>query len=146
MAFAIDDDVADVLGRALTASEANVVDNLCEQATDLVVGYGVPDTINPVPGAVKRVVATMVAAVFNKPSLTVADYQANGYSTQLESATVKVGVDGNTTTGPWLTNALKMRLNPYRSNGMNQIGMRSESINSIDAWPQLNDLYSRDGY
>lgn len=146
MAFAVDDDVREVLGRNLTSPEAAVVDSLLEQSTDLVIGYGVPGDIDPVPGAVTRVVATMVAAVFQKPNLTVADYNASGYSTQLESATVKVGVEGNTTTGPWLTNALKMRLNPYRSRGMNQIGMTSESNMMKDVWPQLNDLYNSDVY
>lgn len=146
MAFATDDDVSDALGRSLTSSEATVVDNLLEQATDLVIGYGVPADIDPVPGAVTRVVAAMVQAVFNKPGITVADYNSSGYSQTVESASVRVGMESATTSGPWLTNALKMRLNPYRSRGMNQIGMKSESDASRDTYPQLNDIYSMDSY
>lgn len=144
MAFATDDDVSDALGRSLTSSEALSVDNLLEQATDLVIGYGIPAGINPVPGAVKRVVAAMVVAVFNKPAITVADYNASGYSTALESASVRVGMESATTSGPWLTNALRMRLNPYRSGGLNQIGMRSESIGTKLVWPQIDDIDNPD--
>lgn len=141
MAFAIDDDVTDALGRPLTSSEAALVDSLLERATDLVVGYGVTASIDPVPGAVKRVVAEMVVAVFTKPSLNVADYDANGYRTTSEAAVVRVGVESATTSGPWLTNSQKMRLNPYRSGGMNQIAMQSESDMSKDVWPDLSNLY-----
>lgn len=113
MAFADDGDVGDALGRSLTSSENLLVDNLLEQASDLVAGY-LGYTPDPVPAAVTRVVATMVVAVFTKPSVTVADYDASGYSTTREAAGVRVGVESATTEGPWLTNALKMRLRPYR--------------------------------
>lgn len=113
MAFATDDDVSDALGRSLTSSEAAAVDNQLEQATDLVVAY-LGNEPDPVPGAVTRVVATMVAAVFSKPSITVADYDASGYSSARESAGVHVGMESATTSGPWLTNALKERLKPWR--------------------------------
>lgn len=123
MAFATDDDVSDALGRSLTSSEATLVDNQLEQATDLVVGY-LGNEPDPVPGAVARVVATMVAAVFSKPSITVADYDASGYSSAREAAGVHVGMESATTSGPWLTNALKERLKPYR------IAMRSVAVTS----------------
>jgi hypothetical protein len=89
------------------------VSNQLEQATDLVAAY-LGNEPHPVPGAVARVVATMVAAVFSKPSITVADYDASGYSTAREAAGVYVGTESATTSGPWLTNALRERLKPYR--------------------------------
>jgi hypothetical protein len=117
MAFAAKEDVEADLGRSLTSTEEARADSLLDQATDLVVGHlGVEP--NPVPGAVKRVVATMVAAVFMKPAVTVADYDASGYSTARESAGVHIGTESATSEGPWLTNSLKLRLNPYRSGGV----------------------------
>lgn len=113
MALASSTDVEAALGRSLTSAEANYAASRLEQASDLVVGYlgRYPD---PVPGPVVRVVADMVAAVFNKPSITVADYDATGYSTAREAAQVHVGVESATTSGPWLTKALRMRLRPWR--------------------------------
>lgn len=113
MALASSSDVVAALGRSLTSAETTAVSNQLDQASDLVVGYlgRYPD---PVPGAVARVVATMVAAVFNKPTVTTADYDATGYSTSREYAQVHVGVESATSSGPWLTNALKQRLSPYR--------------------------------
>jgi hypothetical protein len=123
--LASDYDVTDALGRPLTSSEAKVVDSLIDQASDLVVGY-LGTTPNPVPGAVTRAVATMVAAVFNKPSVTVADYDATGYRTAREAAGVMVGTESATTEGPWLTNSLKMRLRPYRTADVVSVRMVSE--------------------
>lgn len=123
--LASDYDVTDALGRPLTSSESTVVDNLIEQASDLVVGY-LGSTPSPVPGAVTRVVATMVAAVYTKPSVTVADYDATGYRTAREAAGVTVGTESATTEGPWLTNSLKMRLRPYRSSDVVSVRMLSE--------------------
>lgn len=113
MAFATSADVVAALGRSLTSTESTMVDNQIDQATDLVVGY-LGNEPDPVPGAVTRVVAAMVAAVFSKPSITVADYDASGYSTAREAAGVHVGVESATTSGPWLTNALRERLKPFR--------------------------------
>lgn len=113
MALAASSDVVAALGRSLTADETTAVTNQLEQASDLVVGYlgHYPD---PVPGPVARVVATMVAAVFDKPQITTADYDASGYSTGREYAQVHVGQESATTSGPWLTRALKLRLRPFR--------------------------------
>lgn len=124
MSLATSDDVVTALARSLTSAESTSVDNMLEQASDLVVGYlgCLPD---PVPGPVARVVAAMVAAVFDKPSVTVADYDTSGYSTSREYAQVAVGVESATSTGPWLTKSLKERLCPYRS-GMRSVGMVSE--------------------
>jgi len=113
MAYAASSDVVAALGRSLTAAELVSVSNQLEQATDLVAAY-LGNEPDPVPGAVARVVATMVAAVFSKPSITVADYDASGYSTAREAAGVYVGTESATTSGPWLTNALRERLKPYR--------------------------------
>jgi hypothetical protein len=113
MAYATSSDVVAALGRSLTAAESVSVSNQLEQATDLVAAY-LGNEPDPVPGAVARVVATMVAAVFSKPSITVADYDASGYSTAREAAGVYVGTESATTSGPWLTNALRERLKPYR--------------------------------
>ena len=101
---------------------------LLEEASDLVVGY-LGYTPDPVPSPVARVVATMVAAVVTKPATNNADYGSNGYNVARESMTVKVGVESATTTGPWLTAALKMRLKPYRT-------AATRSVFSIDLAPE----------
>jgi len=111
MALASNSDVESALGRALTDDED--VSTLLEEASDLVVGY-LGYTPDPVPSPVARVVATMVVAVLNKPSTTTANYDATGYSTSREYAEVHVGVESATTSGPWLTAALRMRLKPFR--------------------------------
>ena len=142
MAFATDGDVSDALGRSLTSLECRRVDNLLDEATDLVVGYGIDPAISPVPGAVTRVVASMVVAVFTKPSINIADYDASGYRTSSETAAVHVGTESATTEGPWLTASQKMRLNPYRVGGMNQVQMVSESDSSAAVWPDFENLYN----
>ena len=124
MALATTDDVTDALGRALTQAESATVEYLLDQASDLVVGY-LGATPDPVPGAVARVVATMVVAVYLKPYTNTADYGVNGYNVIKESMPIKVGIESATTEGPWLTNALKMRLRPYRL-GAFSVEMRSE--------------------
>lgn len=113
MALATTADVTAALGRGLTSAESATVENLLDQASDLVVGY-LGYTPSPVPGAVARVAATMVVAVYAKPATNTADYGVNGYNVIKESLPVKVGEESATSEGPWLTNALKMRLRPYR--------------------------------
>lgn len=142
MAFASSADVTAALGRSLTSAESGRVTNLLDQATDLVVGYGIDVAINPVPGAVTRVVASMVVAVFTKPSINIADYDASGYRSSSETASVRVGMESATTEGPWLTASQKMRLNPYRTGGMNQVQMVSESDSSAAVWPDFESLYN----
>lgn len=116
------------MGRALTEGED--VSALLDEASDLVAGYlgYAPD---PAPLPVARVVATMVVAVMTKPATNSADYGVNGYNTARESMAVKVGVESATTTGPWLTAALKMRLRPYRS-------ASTRSVFSIDLAPEVD--------
>ena len=142
MSFASSADVTAALGRSLTSAESGRVTNLLDQATDLVVGYGIDVAINPVPGAVTRVVASMVVAVFTKPSINIADYDASGYRSTSETASVRVGMESATTEGPWLTNSQKMRLNPYRTGGMNQVKLASESDSSAAVWPDFESLYN----
>jgi len=112
MSLASESDVENALGRVLTDDED--VSTLLEEASDLVVGY-LGYTPDPVPAPVARVVATMVVAVLNKPSVTTADYDSSGYSTSKEYASVRVGVESATSSGPWLTAALKMRLKRFRT-------------------------------
>jgi len=112
MSLASESDVENALGRVLTDDED--VSTLLEEASDLVVGY-LGYTPDPVPAPVARVVATMVVAVLTKPTVTKADYDASGYSTSSEYASVRVGVESATTSGPWLTAALKMRLKRFRT-------------------------------
>lgn len=126
MAFATSANVEAALGRSLTSGED--VSTLLEEASDLVAGYllYVPD---PVPVAVERAVATMVAAVLTKPDVTVAQYDASGYNTARPAPSVRVGVESATTTGPWLTNSIKQRLRPYRR-AMTAVLMKSEEQGS----------------
>jgi hypothetical protein len=112
MPLASEADVENAIGRSLL--EAEDVSTLLEEASDLVCGY-LGYTPDPVPDPVARVAATMVAAVLTKPATNNAEYGSNGYNVIRESMTVKVGVESATTTGPWLTASLKMRLRPYRS-------------------------------
>lgn len=128
MALATQADVESALGRFLTESED--ISTLLEEASDLVIGYlgCEPD---PVPPAVARAVATMVVACLTKPATTTADYNAGGYYQQREAATVQVGVESATTTGPWLTAALKKRLARFRTmSGGIQLG--SERHGAVD--------------
>jgi hypothetical protein len=118
MALASEEDVENALGRPLTVSED--VSSLLEEASDLVCGY-LGYTPDPVPNPVARVTATMVAAVLTKPATTGADYGSNGYNVVRESLTVKVGTESATTTGPWLTASLKMRLRPFRSSATRSV-------------------------
>ena len=124
MVLATSADVVAALGRSLTATETTAVTNVLEQASDVVVGHlGYwPD---PVPGPVARVTATMVAAYFEKPTVTTADYDATGYATSREAASVNVGVESRTSSGPWLTNALKIRLRPF-TRSVRSVGLVSE--------------------
>lgn len=128
MALASEDDVENALRRPLASSED--VSTLLEEASDLVVAY-IGHTPDPVPDPVARVVALMVAAVLTKPAVSVSDYNAGGYNVQREVTAVRVGVESQTTSGPWLTKSLKMTLNRYRRLG--SIEMRSERDHTVVA-------------
>jgi hypothetical protein len=118
VALASEADVENAIGRSLL--EAEDVSTLLEEASDLVCGY-LGYTPDPVPDPVARVAATMVAAVLTKPATTTGDLGASGYNIARESATVKIGTESATTTGPWLTASLKMRLRPFRSSATRSV-------------------------
>ncbi len=127
MALASISDVQVALGRELTATERTAAGWLLESATDLVTGYLCWTVPDPVPDAVTRVVADMTAAVLLKPEVTTAGYDAGGYQQIRGAATVRVGVESATTSGPWLTRTQKTRLAPYRS-GRVTVEMVSDHI------------------
>lgn len=123
MAFAAAEDVEKALRRELTGSESESVDDLAETASDLVTGYLFPCEIpDPIPGAITRVVADMVAAVFNRPTQILPD------ATTLGAGQFSVGLTpGSTSQGPYLTAAFKERLKPFRcGNGMASVQLGSE--------------------
>lgn len=122
------------LGRPLLDEDVTAV---LETASDLVVGY-LGYTPDPVPDPVARVVADMVAAVVQKPAVSTSDYQASGYNVQREAAVVRVGVESQTSTGPWLTAALKMRLRPYRSIKTRSVFSINTALSSTA--PERNDI------
>jgi hypothetical protein len=132
MALASESDVEAALGRSLVEGED--VSHLLETASDRVVGYlgYVPGALgsltHPVPDPVKRVVADMVKAVLDKPAVTTSAYQASGYNVQREAATVTVGVESVTTTGPWISSSQKLALRPF-------LRAKSRRVFSIDLAP-----------
>lgn len=110
MALAEASDVEAALGRDLTVGESSRVASLLDEASDLVIGYLHPCVVpDPVPGAVKRVVASMVSAVFSRPEALPVDSE----SLNMGPFGVKFGA-GTTSVGPYFTAALKSRLAPYR--------------------------------
>ncbi|MFC4124932.1 hypothetical protein [Nocardia rhizosphaerae] len=124
MALATQEDVEDVLGRDLTSDEESRVDGQLEAASDLVVGHLYPCPIpDPVPGAITRVTAEMVADLITRKAAPVPEG-----ATSLGAGVYNVGLDvGATTNGPWLTAKLKTRLLPYRcGNGMASVALTSD--------------------
>lgn len=123
MALAELEDVETALRRGLIGDESDGVNGLLETASDLVAGYLHPCPIpDPVPAAITRVVADMVAAVFNRPSQILPD------ATSLGAGSFSVGLaTGSTSQGPYLTAAFKQRLRPFRcGNGMVSVQLGSE--------------------
>lgn len=122
MAFATPEQVADALGRDLTSQEEAAAPTLLEEATDLITGY-LGCTPDPVPGAVSRVCARMVARVFGQAAASVpvgasqVQQSAGPFSRSTSFST------GASNGSPWLAAADKTSLRLYRCNG----GMRSVS-------------------
>lgn len=117
MALATEDDVAAALGR----SPDSDVETLLEEASDLVLGYLSCPDLDPVPPAVARVVASMVASALNRaPGMASI---APGDSLSAGPYSVSSGDSSSGTV--WLTNGLKMRLRPYRCGS--SIGVRLQS-------------------
>lgn len=123
MAFADEADVVLALGRELTTAEQTSVDTLLEEATDLVTGHlgCAPD---PVPDAVKRVTARMVARVFSQAQISTGASQVQETAGPFSRSTSYAS--GTSNGSPWLAAADKVVLRPYRCGG----GFRSVAVES----------------
>ncbi|WP_280485359.1 hypothetical protein [Nocardia cyriacigeorgica] len=96
----------------MTVEEADRVIGLLEEADDLIIGYLGPARLDPVPEAVRRVAARLVARVLEAPrgdsgvesaQMTAGPFQwSNRYSSDSRSG------------GPWLTRADRIKLRPYK--------------------------------
>lgn len=110
MPLAVEDDVRAALRRELTDNESEWVDHVILEAGDVVAGYLDPYQIpDVVPGEITRVVAAMVADVFNRPANILPETQsltADSYGIQF--------TPGATSPGPRLTEAFKRRLAPFK--------------------------------
>ena len=125
MALATQAQVVKALRRDLTSDEEEGVDSLLDEASDLVLGYLRCRTLNPVPDAVARVTAAMVAAVFDRSATTPSNAEqltAGPYGLKF--------AEGSTSRDPWLTAALKVRLAPFRCSGMVSVPLVSERFES----------------
>lgn len=123
MALANAADVEQALERELTGTEADYLDAKLETASDLVLGYLKCGVLDPVPDAVRRVVADMVAAVLTPTAPAGADSLTAGpYSMKF--------TEGSTSRAPYLTAALKVRLQPYRCGSMRSMPLVSERFES----------------
>lgn len=123
MALASAEDVEQALERRLTAHESAYVDTKLDTASDLVLGYLKCGALNPVPDAVRRVVADMVAAVLAPSAPVNADSVTAGpYSLKF--------TEGSTSRTPYLTAALKVRLQDYRCGSVVSVPLASERFTS----------------
>lgn len=109
------------LGRADVAETLTDVDDLLQEAEDLLTGYLWPNPVpTPTPGAITRVVAAMAAAVLIKPKELLPEtqtLQADGFGVTFTPGTSSLGC--------YLTAALKQKLRPYKA-GMSSIAQGSE--------------------
>ena len=123
MSLASLSDVADRLGRPLTSEETAKADTLLDEASDLVVGY-LGCELDPVPGAVSRVVSRMVARVLAQGEsgagvgVTQMGVTAGPFSQN------RTFTDGAGSGSPWIEKTDKLKLRPYRCGG----GMTSVSM------------------
>lgn len=120
MALATEADVEAALKRSLSGDESDSVAIDLESASDLVLGYLNCELPDPTPGAVVRVVADIVAALYSSAASmpqNVDSLAAGPYSMRF--------TDGSTSKRPWLTAALRQRLRPYRS-GVVSVPLSSE--------------------
>lgn len=124
MALATAEDVVQALERELTSTESDYIDAKLETASDLVIGYLRCDPdLDPVPDAVRRVVADMVAAVLAPAA------PANADSVTAGPFSMKY-IDGSTSRAPYLTAALKMRLYRYKCGSAVSVPLVSERFES----------------
>ena len=110
MSLATQDDVRLALRRNLTDDEEDWVAGLINEASDQVAGYLHPyDIPEDCPEEITRVVASMVAAVFNRPTGILPETQsltADSYGIQFAA--------GATSPGPYLTAGFKQRLAKFK--------------------------------
>ncbi len=114
MALASDTDVVAALGRPLTVDEQARTPGLLAEAEDLIRGYlGALARLDPVPDAVRRVAARMVARVLGAPTgevglqsdqMTAGPFQwSTRYSSESRSG------------DPWLSGSDRTKLRPYKA-------------------------------
>lgn len=119
--LATQDDVRAALRRELTETEAEWIEPLLAECSDLVVGYLDPSQVpSPTPAPISRVVAAMAAAVLTRPSTILPDTQS--LTADVYGVTFQPGA---TSPGPYLTESFKKRLRPYRA-GVAVVGFDSE--------------------
>ena len=110
MSLATQDDVRLALRRNLTDDEEDWVAGLVNEASDQVAGYLHPYVIpEDCPEEITRVVASMVAAVFNRPTGILPETQsltADSYGVTFAT--------GATSPGPFLTTGFKQRLAKFK--------------------------------
>jgi len=112
MALATQEDVEQALRRPLTTEELEYLSEPLEAASDHVVGYLHPFPVpTPTPDAVKRVVAEMVAALLSRPSTDALPLEVKSMQVGPYGSTFAAGA---TSLGPYLTEAMKLRLRPFR--------------------------------
>jgi hypothetical protein len=119
--LATQDDVRAALRRELTATEEEWIGAVLDEASDLVAGYLDPFQIpSPTPPQIARVVASMAAAVLNRPASILPDTQsltAHTYGVQF--------APGSTSPGPYLTDGFKKRLRPFKITAI-EVALNSE--------------------
>lgn len=129
MSLASVEDVQKALGRAPTAEETARLPGLLDEASDLVIGHLGCEPEPPVPDAVNRATARIVARVLMQDSTagsgsTIGVTQISGtagpFTRQMTLA------DGSGSSSPWLERTDKLKLRPYRCGG----GMQSVSLSS----------------
>lgn len=118
MAFAESVDVAAALGRDLSAGEQAQVGTLLDEASDILTGY-LGTEPDPVPDAVKRVCARMVARVFAQAASSSAPVVGASQVQQTAGPfTMSSSFATGTSTGaPWIAAADKVALRPFRVRG-----------------------------
>ncbi|MFE7717490.1 hypothetical protein ACFU44_00385 [Nocardia rhizosphaerihabitans] len=112
MPLATQVDVEAALGRELTAAETDRVNSLLDEASDIIAGYLHPKTYDPTPDPIRRVVARMVARVYQSPTDAI-----GVQGEQMSAGAFQVShtfIPDSRTGGPWLSKADKIALRGYK--------------------------------